>query len=84
MSFVAAAEPSSQAEVLASVDALLRDDPETAGRDTFDLPYDTEVMWATRRTIEPGLAGVVASGKPQPGRRAEAAGRRHDRPNARP
>ena len=61
VSFVAAAEPSAQAEVLASVDALLRDDPETAGRDTFDLPYDTEVMWATRRTIEPGLAGVVAS-----------------------
>ena len=61
VSFVAAAEPSAQAEVLASVDALLRDDPETAGRDTIDLPYDTEVMWATRRTIEPGLDGVVAS-----------------------
>ena len=61
VSFVAAAEPSAQAEVLASVDALLRDDPATAGRDTIDLPYDTEVMWATRRTIEPGLDGVVAS-----------------------
>ena len=61
VSFVAAAEPSARAEVLASVDALLRDDPDTAGRDTIDLPYDTEVMWATRRTIEPGLAGVVAS-----------------------
>ena len=61
VSFVAAAEPSAQAELLASVDALLRDDPETAGRDTIELPYDTEVMWAARRTIEPGLAGVVAS-----------------------
>ena len=61
VSFVAAAEPSAQAKVLASVDALLRDDPATAGRDTIDLPYDTEVMWATRRTIEPGLDGVVAS-----------------------
>jgi MOSC domain-containing protein YiiM len=61
VSFVAAAEPSAQAEVLADVAAVLRDDPETAGRDVIDLPYDTEVMWADRRSIEPGLAGIVAS-----------------------
>lgn len=61
VSFVAAAEPSAQAEVLAEVEAVLRDDPETAGRETIDLPYDTEVLWSTRRTIEPGLAGIVAS-----------------------
>ncbi len=61
VSFVAAAEPSAQAEVLADVEALLRDDPATAGLETIDLPYDTEVMWATRRSIEPGLEGVVAS-----------------------
>ncbi len=33
VSFVAAAEPSAQAEVLADVEAMLRDDPDTAGRD---------------------------------------------------
>ena len=51
VSFVAAAEPSAQAEVLADVDALLRDDPATAGLETIELPYDTEVMWATRAII---------------------------------
>jgi MOSC domain-containing protein YiiM/SAM-dependent methyltransferase len=61
VSFVAAAEPSAQAEVLADVEALLRDDPDTAGLEVIQLPYDTEVMWATRRTIEAGLDGVVAS-----------------------
>ena len=61
VSFVAAAEPSAQAEVLAEVEAVLRADPETAGRDVIELPYDTEVMWAERRSIEPGLAGIVAS-----------------------
>ena len=61
VSFVAAAEPSAQAEVLADVEALLRDDPDTAGRETVELPYDTTLLWTTRRSIEPGLAGVVAS-----------------------
>ena len=61
MSFVAAAEPDAQAEVLADVEAVLRTDPDTAGRDVIDLPYDTEVMWARRRTIAPGLSGVVVS-----------------------
>ena len=61
VSFVAAAEPSAQAEVLADVEALLRDDPDTTGRDTIELPYDTTLLWATRRSIEPGLTGVVAS-----------------------
>ena len=61
VSFVAAAEPSAQAEVLANVEAMLRDDPDTAGRETIELPYDTTLLWATRRTIEPGLDGVVAS-----------------------
>ena len=61
VSFVAAAEPSAQAEVLAEVEAVLRADPETAGRDVIELPYDTEVMWAERRSIEPGLLGIVAS-----------------------
>ena len=61
VSFVAAAEPSAQAEVLADVEALLRHDPGTAGRDAIELPYDTTLMWGTRRTIDPGLAGVVAS-----------------------
>ncbi len=41
--------------------ALLREDPQTAGRDELELPYDTEVLWAERRTIEPGLTGIVAS-----------------------
>src|SRR5262249_47206576 len=61
VSYVAAAEPNEQAEVLSDVASILRDDPDTAGRDVIDLPYDTEIMSAVRRTIEPGLAGVVAS-----------------------
>ena len=61
VSFVAAAEPSAQAAVLADVETLLRDDPETAGRETIALPYDTTLMWAARRSIEPGLEGVIAS-----------------------
>ena len=60
-SYVAAAEPGARAELLAEVERILREDPETAGRDRIELPYDTEVMWATRRTIEPGTEGVVAS-----------------------
>jgi len=61
VSFVAAAEPSTQAELLADVAAILRDDPQTAGREVIELPYDTEVMWAPRRTISPGDAGIVVS-----------------------
>src|SRR5262245_13121973 len=61
ISYVAAAEPSALAEVLADVEAILREDPDTAGRDRIELPYDTEILWATRRTIEPGTEGLVAS-----------------------
>ncbi len=61
VSFVAAAEPSAQVEVLANVEELLRRDPDTAGRDAIELPYDTRLTWAQRRSIVPGLAGIVAS-----------------------
>jgi SAM-dependent methyltransferase len=49
VSFVAAAEPAARAGVLAATLAALDDDPATTGRDTVELPYETEVMWAARR-----------------------------------
>ncbi len=61
ISYVAAADPVARSRLLADVAALLDDDPATAGRDTVELPYTAEVMWAARRTIEPGTAGIVAS-----------------------
>lgn len=61
VSYVAAASPEARAEVLAGVLAAIDADPATAGRETVELPYRTEVMWAGRRTIEPGDEGVVAS-----------------------
>ncbi|OGO58964.1 MAG: hypothetical protein A2V85_00855 [Chloroflexi bacterium RBG_16_72_14] len=61
ISYVAASAPSTRAEVLAAVTAILRSDPETAGRETVELPYDAEVMWAARRTIMAGDLGIVAS-----------------------
>ena len=61
VSYVAAASPEVRAGVLDQVAAILREDPQTAGRDEVELPYDTEVLWAERRTIEPGRVGIVAS-----------------------
>jgi MOSC domain-containing protein YiiM len=61
VSYVAAASPEARAEVLAAVLAALDADPATTGRESVELPYRTEVMWAGRRTIEPGVEGVVAS-----------------------
>ncbi len=61
VSFVAAAEPSVREAVLGDIEAILREDRDTAGRDVVDLPYDTEVMWAARRSIAPGAMGIVAS-----------------------
>lgn len=61
ISHVAAAEPAVRARLLADLDALLRTDPDTAGSDMIDLPYDTLVMWATRRSPLPGDVGIVAS-----------------------
>jgi MOSC domain-containing protein YiiM/SAM-dependent methyltransferase len=61
ISHVAAADPLTRAALLADVAALLRSDPETAGRDLIELPYTTEVMWAERRSPEPSSVGVVAS-----------------------
>jgi MOSC domain-containing protein YiiM/trans-aconitate methyltransferase len=61
ISYVAAAAPAARAAVLADVAALLRSNPDTAGRAVVDLPYTTEIMWAERETIEPGHAGIVAS-----------------------
>lgn len=61
VSYVAAADPVRRAALLSDVAAVLRSDPETAGRPMVDLPYDTEIMWAGRRTPEPGETGLVAS-----------------------
>jgi MOSC domain-containing protein YiiM len=61
VSYVAAASPEVRAGVLDEVRALLAADPLTAGATEIELPYDTEVLWAERATIEPGAVGVVAS-----------------------
>jgi MOSC domain-containing protein YiiM/SAM-dependent methyltransferase len=61
VSFVAAASPDVRAAVLDEVRSLLAADPLTAGATEIDLPYDTEVLWAERTSIEPGVVGVVAS-----------------------
>ena len=67
ISYVAAADPGTRATVLADVAAVLRSDPETAGRPVVDLPYETEVMWAERRSPVPGQTGLVASVNVSPG-----------------
>jgi MOSC domain-containing protein YiiM/SAM-dependent methyltransferase len=61
VSFIAAAEPSVRAGVLADVAAMLDEDPGTRGRELIDLPYVTELMWAERASPVPSDAGVVAS-----------------------
>jgi MOSC domain-containing protein YiiM/SAM-dependent methyltransferase len=61
VSYVAAATPEVREGVLAEVRALLDADPLTAGADTIELPYTTEVLWAERTTIAPGLEGLVVS-----------------------
>ncbi len=61
VSYVAAAAPDRRAAILDEMTRILDTDAETAGRDEVDLPYNTEVLWAERTTIEPGVDGVVAS-----------------------
>jgi MOSC domain-containing protein YiiM/SAM-dependent methyltransferase len=61
VSFVAAAPPEVREAVLDEVRGLLATDPLTAGASEIELPYDTEVLWAERTSIEPGAVGVVAS-----------------------
>jgi MOSC domain-containing protein YiiM/SAM-dependent methyltransferase len=61
VSFVAAASPEVRAGVLEEVRVLLAADPRTASAGVIDLPYDTELLWAERTTIEPGAEGIVAS-----------------------
>lgn len=61
VSYVAAASPEMRASVLDEVAAMLAADPSTAGLDEVELPYDAQVLWAERMTIEPGAAGFVAS-----------------------
>jgi len=61
VSYVAAAAAPLRASVLDEMATILAEDPGTAGRDEVELSYDTEVLWAERTTIEPGVDGVVAS-----------------------
>ncbi len=61
VSTVAAAAPSVREGLATEVRSLLASDPETADRAEFDLPYNTRVLWAARRSPEPGAVGVVAS-----------------------
>jgi SAM-dependent methyltransferase len=48
VSHVAVLPPDRQQRVLDEVRALLRDDPESAGRDTLALPYRVDAYWAER------------------------------------
>ncbi len=61
VSYVAAASAEVRAGLLDEVRVLLAADPLTAGAEMIDLPYDTELLWTERTTIEPGVDGVVAS-----------------------
>jgi MOSC domain-containing protein YiiM len=61
VSTVAAAAVSVREGLVAEIRSLLATDPDTAGRTEFDLPYDTKVYWAARRSPVPGTVGVVAS-----------------------
>ena len=61
ISHVAAADPATREALLERLRAVLDSSPDTAGRAVVDLPYDTSVMWAARRTIDPGDAGIVAT-----------------------
>jgi MOSC domain-containing protein YiiM len=61
VSYVAAAAPEARERVLAQVAAVLAADPLTAGQAEVELPYETEVLWAERVTLEPGSIGLVAS-----------------------
>ncbi len=61
ISHVAAADSATREAVLARLTTVLDTSPDTAGRQVVELPYDTEVMWAARRSIAPGDAGIVAT-----------------------
>jgi MOSC domain-containing protein YiiM/SAM-dependent methyltransferase len=61
ISFVAAASPAERAAVLAEIDMLLESDSDTRDRERIELPYETELMCAERRTLPPGEEGIVVS-----------------------
>ena len=61
ISTVAAAEPAARAALLADLRVVLASDADTAGRDEIDLPYTTLLHVASRRSLEPGSAGLVIS-----------------------
>ena len=69
VSFVAAADPAVREALLDEVSALVHSeggplaeaDAEADADGLFGLPYETELVWATRRTIEPGTSGVVVT-----------------------
>ncbi len=66
VSFVAAAPAEARAALRDQVAALLASHPDTAGRASVELPYESEVMWAARRTLDPGASGIVVTVQPQP------------------
>ena len=60
MSAVAAAAPEARDQLTAAVAALLRSDPDTAGRDEILLPYTTELHWLRRLdAVAPDLEGTA-------------------------
>lgn len=61
VSFVASAPETRRSALLADVRDLVATHPETAGRATVDLPYESEVLWAPRVSPAIGREGVVVS-----------------------
>jgi hypothetical protein len=54
-SFFLTADEAKQREITAAVEALVREHPQLAGRETFPMPYATHAYRASRRgeTLEP-------------------------------
>jgi MOSC domain-containing protein YiiM/SAM-dependent methyltransferase len=68
ISYVAAAPQADRQSVLDAVRELLATDPDTAGRDSIELPYRTHAYWTRPRMVQPGgNAGFVVSVNTSPG-----------------
>jgi len=81
ISYVAAMPEARRSGVLDEVRELLRTDPDTAGSEMFELPYDVRIYWARPRAAPNGPStGLVASVNTSPGglpKRPIAGGRIH-------
>jgi len=68
ISYVAAMSEARRARVLGEVRELLGTDPDTAGSDMIELPYDAHIYWARPRAAPNGPStGLVVSVNTSPG-----------------